>query len=148
MNVASHHVKHPVRSHNAGPAAVWSSGGAAYDEISRGILDAIEHTINRLEPRPGMRVLDVATGTGWTARRLAEQGADVWGGALAIDLLAGDGGGWTARRRVQDGHFDAERRGRLGEHPAELSATDHAERWARGGQHVRHAWPAVILMAV
>lgn len=78
----------PVREHNAGPSAVWSSGGAGYDEVSRGIVDAIEHAINRLEPAPGMRILDLATGTGWTARRLAERGFDVTGADFAPDLLA------------------------------------------------------------
>jgi len=76
-----------IRPHNAGPAAVWSSGGAAYDEVSRGILDAIEHAVNRLEPAPGMHILDVATGTGWAARRLAERGLDVTGTDFAPDLL-------------------------------------------------------------
>lgn len=79
-------VRH-IRPHNAGPAGVWSSGGAAYDEISRGILDAIEHAVNRLEPVPDMRILDVATGTGWAARRLAERGFDATGVDFAPDLL-------------------------------------------------------------
>lgn len=79
--------KSRIRSHNAGPSAVWSSGGAAYDEISRSILDAIEHAVERLEPTPGMRVLDLATGTGWTARRLAEHGADVTGADFAPGML-------------------------------------------------------------
>ena len=91
-------LERPVRAHNAGPATAWSSGGAAYDEISRGILDAIEHAINRLEVAPGQPVLDLATGTGWTARRLAALGADVTAldfapGMLkaARDLAAGEG---------------------------------------------------------
>ncbi len=88
MNVSDQSNDKSIRSHNAGPAAVWSSGGAAYDEVSRGILDAIEHTINRLEPAPGMRILDVATGTGWTARRLAERDCDVTGVDFAADMLA------------------------------------------------------------
>lgn len=77
-----------IRSHNAGPAKVWSSGGSAYDEVSRGILDAIEHAVDRLEPKIGMRILDLATGTGWTARRLAERGFDVIGADFAPDMLA------------------------------------------------------------
>ncbi|NBD95729.1 MAG: methyltransferase domain-containing protein [Gammaproteobacteria bacterium] len=88
MNRSDQATDQSIRSHNAGPAAVWSSGGAAYDEVSRGILDAIEHTINRLEPAPGMRILDVATGTGWTARRLAEQGSETTGVDIATDMLA------------------------------------------------------------
>lgn len=76
-----------IRPHNATPSATWSSGGAAYDEVSRGILDAIEHAINRLEPASGMRILDLATGTGWTARRLAERGFHVEGADFAADML-------------------------------------------------------------
>jgi len=78
----------PVRSHNATPSATWSSAGGAYDEISRGILDAIEHCTNRLAPPRGGHVLDVATGTGWAARRLAEQGWRVTGVDFAPDMLA------------------------------------------------------------
>jgi len=88
MKVAHDSDNRLIRPHNAGPAAVWSSGGAAYDEVSRGILDAIEHAIDRLEPRMDMRILDLATGTGWTARRLAERGFDVTGADFAPDMLA------------------------------------------------------------
>jgi len=88
MTVARQFEKSPIRDHNVGPSAVWSSGGAAYDEVSRGILDAIEHAINRLEPAPGMRILDMATGTGWAARRLAERGCEVTGVDFATELLA------------------------------------------------------------
>jgi ubiquinone/menaquinone biosynthesis C-methylase UbiE len=76
-----------IRSHNAAPAATWSSGGAAYDKISRGILDAIEHAVNRLEVAPGQPVLDLATGTGWTARRLAALGAKMTALDFAPDML-------------------------------------------------------------
>ncbi len=60
MTVVEKANQYSIRPHNAGPSAVWSSGGAAYDEVSRGILDAIEHAINRLAPsqahtRPGNR---------------------------------------------------------------------------------------------
>lgn len=76
-----------IRPHNAGPSAVWSSAGRAYDEVSRGIADAIEHGIERLAPQPGERVLDVATGTGWAARRLAERDAKVTAVDFAPDVL-------------------------------------------------------------
>ncbi|PAV26239.1 methyltransferase type 11 [Tamilnaduibacter salinus] len=87
MTTAQDTAQQSLRSHNQGPSAVWSSGGAAYDEVSRGILDAIEHAINRLEPSQPMRILDLATGTGWTARRLAERGYDVTGADFAPDML-------------------------------------------------------------
>ncbi|PVY77976.1 ubiquinone/menaquinone biosynthesis C-methylase UbiE [Tamilnaduibacter salinus] len=88
MTTAQDTAQHSLRPHNQGPSAVWSSGGAAYDEVSRGILDAIEHAINRLEPSQPMRILDLATGTGWTARRLAERGYDVTGADFAPDMLS------------------------------------------------------------
>ena len=47
-----------IQQHNERPAAVWSSGGKAYEEISRGIADAIEHCVMRLNPQPGERILD------------------------------------------------------------------------------------------
>lgn len=87
MKVTDQPGRNSIRPHNAGPSAVWSSTGAAYDEISRGILDAIEHAVNRLAPTAGMRILDVATGTGWTARRLAERGFDVTGLDFAPQML-------------------------------------------------------------
>lgn len=87
MTLSQDTLERPIRAHNADPAAAWSSGGAAYDEISRGILDAIEHAVNRLEAVPGAPVLDVATGTGWTARRLATLGADVTAVDFAPDML-------------------------------------------------------------
>lgn len=76
-----------VQPHNEIAAARWSAGGAAYDRISRQIADLIEHCVDRLDPRPGERILDLATGTGWTARRLQARGADVVAGDIAAGLL-------------------------------------------------------------
>ncbi len=87
MTIAGEKLQQTLRPHNEGPSATWSRGGAAYDEISRGILDAIEHAINRLAPTGRMRILDLATGTGWTARRLAERGYAVTGADFAPDML-------------------------------------------------------------
>ena len=72
-----------VRPHNERPAAVWSAGGRHYDEISRGIADALEHAVLRLNPRPGERILDLSTGTGWTSRLVARRGATVVGADIA-----------------------------------------------------------------
>jgi SAM-dependent methyltransferase len=74
-----------VLPHNEKAAATWGSGGEAYDRISESIADSIEHMLNRLDVRPGERALDLATGTGWTARRLAQKGATVVG----LDIGAG-----------------------------------------------------------
>ena len=76
-----------IQPHNEKPASVWSSGGKDYDEVSRGIADAIEHCVLRLNPRPGERVLDLATGTGWTSRVVARRGATVTGVDIANGLL-------------------------------------------------------------
>jgi len=76
-----------IRAHNERPAAVWSSGGRQYDEISRGIADSLEHCVLRLNPRPGERILDLSTGTGWTSRLVARRGATVIGVDIAGDLL-------------------------------------------------------------
>src|SRR5207253_2257428 len=68
-----------VQPHNARAAAIWSSGGGDYDEVSRGIADAIEHCVLRLDPQPGERILDLSTGTGWASRLVARRGATVVG---------------------------------------------------------------------
>ena len=77
----------PVQPHNQRPATVWSSGGKHYEEISRGIADSIAHAVLRLDPRPGERILDLSTGTGWTSRAVARRGATVVGVDIAADLL-------------------------------------------------------------
>ena len=64
-----------VLSHNLKAGATWGSGGEAYDIISDSIADGIDHVVNRVRPKPGERFLDIATGTGWTARHLAARGA-------------------------------------------------------------------------
>src|SRR5262245_12544786 len=109
-----------IQPHNERPAAVWSAGGKDYDRISRGIADAIEHCVLRLNPRAGERILDLATGTGWTSRVVARSGAMVTGvdiagalldaarakaevDALPIDYQFGD----AENLHFQDGAFDA-----------------------------------------
>lgn len=87
MTLANVTAETRVQPHNAVPSATWSSAGAAYDEVSRGISDAIEHCINRLEPKTDERLLDLATGTGWTARRLADRGFDVTACDFAPDVV-------------------------------------------------------------
>jgi len=53
--------------------SVWNAPGGLYDDISRTIADAIDHAVERLEPGPGERVLDLATGTGWASRCIARR---------------------------------------------------------------------------
>jgi SAM-dependent methyltransferase len=76
-----------IQPQNIKMAATWNAGGQHYDRISQTIADSIEHCVIRLAPRPGERVLDVATGTGWTARRVAARGATVIGVDLGADLI-------------------------------------------------------------
>jgi SAM-dependent methyltransferase len=109
-----------IQQHNERPATVWSSGGKDYDEISRGIADAIEHCVYRLNPQLGERILDLSTGTGWTSRVVARRGASVIGADIAGDLLdaaraKADAAGLRIEYRIgdaeslpfADGEFDA-----------------------------------------
>jgi SAM-dependent methyltransferase len=77
-----------IQPHNEKVAGVWNSGGGRYDQISRGIADSIEHCVLRLDPKHGERVLDLATGTGWTSRLVARRGAQVVGADISAELLS------------------------------------------------------------
>ena len=68
-----------ILAHNERAAETWSSGGRDYDRISESISDVLLHAVNRLDPKTGDHILDVATGKGWTARLLAGRGTKVTG---------------------------------------------------------------------
>lgn len=68
-------------------AAAWDAGGIGYDEVSFAVSDALAHAAQRLAPMAGERVLDVATGTGWSARNAARVGAAVTAVDIAPALL-------------------------------------------------------------
>lgn len=68
-------------------ARMWGLGGQHYDDVSFAISDALAHAAQRLAPKPGETVLDVATGTGWTARNCARAGARVTGIDFSSGLL-------------------------------------------------------------
>lgn len=68
-------------------AKIWDLGGIQYDNISRHIADAINHSITRLEVNNDDNVLDIATGTGWTAREIARSGVHVTGVDFSCKLL-------------------------------------------------------------
>ncbi len=78
-----------VQPHNVKAQSVWNSAGGRYDEISRSIADAIEHGVERLAPKPGERILDLATGTGWGSRVIAQRfpEASVLGADIAEQML-------------------------------------------------------------
>ena len=76
-----------VLDKNMKAASMWSAGGRAYDEVSRGVSEGIRHCVMRLAPVEGERILDIATGTGLTARYIGRAGAKVTGVDIADGLL-------------------------------------------------------------
>ena len=68
---------HGVLPHHQRAATTWGRGGKDYDEVSFAISDALAHAAQRLSARAEERILDVATGTGWSARNVARGGAEV-----------------------------------------------------------------------
>jgi ubiquinone/menaquinone biosynthesis C-methylase UbiE len=75
-------------------SVMWGTG--PYQNITETITDIHELVVERLNPQPGMRWLDLATGTGAVAERAAEQGADVLGIDLAPALIE------TAKERARE----------------------------------------------
>src|SRR5262245_66635521 len=82
MKASDHTVHHQTA------AAMWGRGGSNYDDVSFVISDALAHAAQRLNARAGERMLDVATGTGWSARNVARRGAMVTGVGISPELLA------------------------------------------------------------
>lgn len=146
-----------IQLHNAKAAATWDSGGRNYDRISHSISDAIEHAVVRLAPKSGERVLDVATGTGWAARRIATRGAKVTGIDLGADLIEAaetfaDEAQLTINFRVgdaealpfEDGSFDAviSTFGVMFVAKPEAAAAELARVCRKGGRLALTSWPA------
>src|SRR6185312_5321640 len=65
--------------------ATWIAGD--FGEIARFYADQAEDFVNRLDLKPGMKVLDVACGTGNLAIPAARTGADVTGVDIAPNLV-------------------------------------------------------------
>ncbi len=100
-----------VQSHNLKAQSVWNSPGARYDEISRSIADAIEHAAERLQPKSGEHILDLATGTGWCSRVLAQRfpGVQVTGADIAEQMLEyARSAAATLKLSIDYQHADAE----------------------------------------
>jgi SAM-dependent methyltransferase len=79
-------------------SVVWGNG--PYERITDTIRDLQDVTIERVDPKPGEKVLDAATGTGATAILAAKSGADVVGMDLAPALIE------TARERAAEEEVD------------------------------------------
>ena len=75
-------------------SVMWGTG--PYQRITETLTDIHDLVIERLDPRPGDRWLDLACGTGAIAERAAEQGAAVTGLDLAPALIE------TARERARE----------------------------------------------
>lgn len=77
-----------ILEHNHDAAAMWGAGGKGYDDVSFAISDALAHAAQRLGAKPGDRALDIATGTGWSARNLARMGVHVTAIDFSPELVA------------------------------------------------------------
>jgi SAM-dependent methyltransferase len=84
----------PFEELKARLSAVWSS--APWENVAPQLAPVHEHLARVLGPRPGLRWLDVATGTGALALVAARGGAEVTGVDLAPGLIE------TARRLASE----------------------------------------------
>src|SRR5271165_2593381 len=66
--------------------SAWMAGD--FGQIARHSEKAAQEFVDRLNIQPGMRVLDVACGTGNLSIPAARTGAEVWGVDIAPNLLA------------------------------------------------------------
>jgi SAM-dependent methyltransferase len=79
-------------------SVMWGTG--PYEQMPQHYEPLLEHLTTAANVQPGERVLDVGTGTGALATRLARTGADVTGVDLAPALID------TARRLAADAGLD------------------------------------------
>jgi SAM-dependent methyltransferase len=75
-------------------AVMWGTG--PYQNVTETLRDIHALVVERLDPQPGDRWLDLATGTGAVAELAAQAGAEVTGRDLAPALVE------TARRRAEE----------------------------------------------
>ena len=78
----------------SGVSEVWSVG--SYERIAARFAPVSDQLASLLQPQPGERVLDLATGTGEVALRLSKAGADVTAIDIAEPMLE------KARRRAEE----------------------------------------------
>jgi SAM-dependent methyltransferase len=77
-----------ILPHHEPAARMWGQGRRAYDDVSFAISDALAHAAERLHAESHQEILDVATGTGWSARNVARRGARVTAVDISAELLA------------------------------------------------------------
>jgi SAM-dependent methyltransferase len=75
-------------------SVMWGTG--PYQRVTETLTDIHERVVDQLAPRPGVRLLDLACGTGAIAERAAAHGATVIGIDLAPALIE------TARERAAE----------------------------------------------
>ena len=68
-------------------SSVWGKAGSSYEEFSEHFSEAIQHCVQLIDPGPGEKVLDVATGTGWAARLAARRESEVTGVDFSEKLI-------------------------------------------------------------
>jgi ubiquinone/menaquinone biosynthesis C-methylase UbiE len=78
--------------------STWEAGDFA--EVAKHIGATAEQFVERLDIKPGMKVLDVACGSGNLALAAAAKGADVTGIDIAENLIE------TAKKRAETAGFD------------------------------------------
>jgi ubiquinone/menaquinone biosynthesis C-methylase UbiE len=83
-------------------STVWGTG--PYQNITETLPDIHARVINKLDPQPGVKWLDLACGTGAVAELAAQKGADVTGVDLAPALIE------TAKERAQKRGLDIDYR--------------------------------------
>jgi SAM-dependent methyltransferase len=83
-------------------SVMWGTG--PYQRITETLTDIHERVVERLDPRPGRRWLDLACGTGAVAERAAASGALVTGIDLAPALID------TAQHRAAERRLDIDYR--------------------------------------
>ena len=79
-------------------SVVWGNG--PYERVTNTIRDIHELVVERVDPQPGERLLDAATGTGAVAILAARRGAEVLGQDIAPVLIE------TARERAAEEGVD------------------------------------------
>ena len=90
--------------------AAWEQVAARYDDyVTPTHLEIAQRGLQQIGVRPGMRLLDVAAGSGAVAITAARLGADVLAVDLSPTMLArlrarADAEGLAVQTRVMDGH--------------------------------------------